>query len=98
MKRVLIIWVAILFLEILLPGFTGGEVMASQPGDGAALLNQQLDPTPSPGLTASPRTTPTPTGRVMPAVGSNAGLLIGASVLVLIIIVGVLTARKRQYH
>lgn len=39
---------------------------------------------------------PTPEPRVLPAVGSNAGLVIGASVLVLIIIGGVLSARLRS--
>jgi LPXTG-motif cell wall-anchored protein len=35
---------------------------------------------------------------VLPPIGSNAGLVIGASVLVLIIIGGVLGARRRQNH
>jgi len=41
---------------------------------------------------------PTPESRVLPPVGSNAGLVIGASVLVLIIIGGVLSARLRSKH
>lgn len=41
---------------------------------------------------------PTPEPRVLPPVGSNAGLVIGASVLVLIIIGGVLSARLRSKH
>lgn len=41
---------------------------------------------------------PTPETRVLPPVGSNAGLVIGASVLVLIIIGGVLTSRLRRKH
>jgi len=53
-----------------------------------------------------PTTTPvfldatvTPTERVLPHVGGNAGLVLGASVLVLIIIGGVvLTSRKKAKH
>ena len=42
---------------------------------------------------------PTLEPRILPAVGGNAGLVIGASVLVLIIIGGVvLTARRRAKH
>lgn len=40
----------------------------------------------------------TPEARILPPVGSNAGLLVGASVLVLIIIGGVLGARLRRKH
>ena len=53
-----------------------------------------------------PTTTPvivdatvTPTERVLPPIGGNAGLVLGASVLVLIIIGGVvLTSRKKAKH
>ena len=42
---------------------------------------------------------PTPEPRILPAVGGNAGLVLGGSVLVLIIIGGVvLTARRRAKH
>jgi hypothetical protein len=40
----------------------------------------------------------TPEIRVLPPVGSNAVLVIGASVLVLIIIGGVLSSRRKQNH
>ena len=40
----------------------------------------------------------TPESRLLPPIGSNAGLVIGASVLVLIIIGGVLGSRRRQNH
>ena len=53
-------------------------------------------PVPTDDLTIS--VVETPEARVLPAVGSNAGLVIGASVLVLIIIGGVLGARRRQNH
>jgi len=41
---------------------------------------------------------PTPEVRVLPPVWSNAGLVLGASVLVLIIVGGVLGARLREKH
>lgn len=40
----------------------------------------------------------TPELRVLPPIGRNAGLVIGASVLVLIIIGGVLGSRRREKH
>jgi hypothetical protein len=40
----------------------------------------------------------TPESRELPPVGHDAGLVIGASVLVLIIIGGVLGARRKQNH
>ncbi len=51
-------------------------------------------PTPNPIVIGSP----TPPDRVLPPVGRNAGLVIAASVLVLIIIAGVLSARLRPKH
>lgn len=47
---------------------------------------------------SSPVDYPTPESRILPDVGSNALLVIGASVLVLIIIGGVLSARLRPKH
>jgi hypothetical protein len=41
---------------------------------------------------------PTPEERVLPPVWSNAGLVLGASLLVLIIVGGVLGARQREKH
>jgi hypothetical protein len=54
-----------------------------------------LLPTVSPTIVAE---ISTPEARILPPIGSNAGLVIGASVLVLIIIGGVLGARSRQKH
>jgi hypothetical protein len=65
---------------------------------------QQYSPAQLPEITTMPTATPsiiliqTPDDRVMPAVGSNAGLVLGASLLVLIIIGGVLGSRKRAKH
>ena len=60
---------------------------------------QQADPTQQPTSPSSNGAgSPTPTPRVLPSVGKDAGLVIGASVLVLIIIGGVLGARLRRKH
>jgi len=60
--------------------------------------NQEVALTPIPTVSPSIVVEATPESRVLPPVGSNAGLVIGASVLVLIIIGGVLSARRRQNH
>jgi hypothetical protein len=54
--------------------------------------------TPIPTDSPSIELTATAEARVLPPVGSNAGLVIGASVLVLIIIGGVLGSRLKQKH
>ena len=55
--------------------------------------------TPNPTLSPTSTQTETPETRVLPPVGSNAGLVLGASVLVLIIIGGVvLISRKKPRH
>jgi hypothetical protein len=59
---------------------------------------QQADQTPIPTVSPSLAAIDTPESREMPPVGSNAGLVIGASVLVLIIIGGVLGTRRREKH
>ncbi len=60
--------------------------------------DQQAAPTPIPTISPSIVSVATPESRVLPPVGSNAGLVIGASVLVLIIIGGVLGAQRKQKH
>lgn len=60
--------------------------------------NQQAEQTPLPTVSPSLVADETPDSRVLPPVGSNAGLVIGASVLVLIIIGGVLGSRRREKH
>jgi hypothetical protein len=59
---------------------------------------QQSVETPIPTVTTSVAVIETPESRVLPPVGRNAGLVIGASVLVLIIIGGVLSSRWKQNH
>ncbi len=65
------------------------------------LVNQQSSPTlrpTSPPMVAPGITATASASRTLPPVGANAGLVIGASVLVLIIIGGVLSARLRSKH
>jgi hypothetical protein len=57
-------------------------------------VEQTLVPTVSPSAVEAE----TQDSRELPPVGSNAGLVIGASVLVLIIIGGVLGSRRRKKH
>ena len=66
--------------------------------DGQLTRHQQAALTPIPTSSPSIIGEKTPESRVLPPIGSNAGLVIGASVLVLIIIGGVLGARRRQNH
>ncbi len=54
--------------------------------------------TPLPTAESIPIEGPTPTARILPPVGRNAGLVIGAGMLVLIIFIGVLSSRLRSKH
>jgi hypothetical protein len=67
-------------------------------GSWLAPQNQTIPPTPLPTEAELTQADATPEARVLPPVGSNAGLVIGAIVLVLIIIGGVLSARLRPKH
>jgi drug/metabolite transporter (DMT)-like permease len=58
----------------------------------------QADQTPTPTVLVSQVPLDTPESRELPPVGRNAGLVIGASVLVLIIIGGVLGSRRKEKH
>ena len=60
--------------------------------------SMQAVPTPVPTVSASLVATDAQESREIPPVGRNAGLVIGASVLVLIIISGVLGTRRREKH
>ncbi len=60
--------------------------------------NLQVEQTPVPEISVSQEGVDAQVSREMPSVGSNAGLVIGASVLVLIIIGGVLGSRRREKH
>ena len=103
MKRHFVL-IVIIFLAILFrfaSSYQAVSAESSTQGEyrGKLLQIQPADPTQQPSAPASNGTgSPTPTPRVLPPVGKNAGLVIGASVLVLIIIGGVLGSRLRRKH
>ena len=61
-------------------------------------LHLQVDQTPLPTVEASLVAVETPNSQALPPLGRNAGLVIGASILVLIIIGGVLGSQRRAKH
>jgi hypothetical protein len=61
-------------------------------------INQVANQTPVSTESPSVEVIETSESRMLPPVGSNSGLVIGASVLVLIIIGGVLGSRRRDKH
>ena len=103
MKKHLIIGLISFLIGLIIFGTGTQRLRANFMADNQAVLFPALDqlaaPTPLP--TAAPiyiSGYPTPETRVLPPVGGNAGLVIAASVLVLIIIGGVLSARFRSKH
>jgi hypothetical protein len=78
------------------------SAMAHSPGDNHGVVwsasAQQVVETPIPTDVSSAALVETPEARQLPPVGSNAGLVIGASVIVLIIIGGVLGTRRKLKH
>jgi hypothetical protein len=87
---------------LVLASFTSASaksVVQSQVQSGVQEAHARLpDITPMPTVTTPVALIQTPADRVLPPVGSNAGLVLGASVLVLIIIGGVLGSRRRLKH
>jgi len=95
-------WLLLILAGLVIFGGMVREASANYPGD-----NREAGKNPQAYL---PEITPRPTDaapvismnangdRQLPPVGSNSGLVIGASVLVLIIIGGVLGSRKRIKH
>jgi len=63
-----------------------------------SIAGVQAAPTKVSTLSPTEEVNETPEKRELPPVGRNAGLVIGASVLVLIIISGVLGTRRRSKH
>ena len=101
MKKSPVVWVFIMFVGIVLYGASAQKATAdidtqSQANyawrDQVAANSNQATPLPITEVVA------TPEARIMPPVWSNAGLVLGASVLVLIIVGGVLGARLRRKH
>ncbi len=95
-------WLVIFLLGLAILGTNYRDVSASANNHSQGNLlhagNQQAAPTVIPISEPVSLSGPTPQPRVLPPVGRNASLVIGASVLVLIIIGGVLSSRLRAKH
>lgn len=74
------------------------HILDQDSGTGLLARNHQLEQTPIPEVAATQVVVDAQDSRQLPSVGSNAGLVIAASVLVLIIIGAVLGTRRRQKH
>jgi len=84
-------------------GITSRTVNAAKLGpiyeDRQLVNEQQAAQTPIPTVSSTSAVIETPDERVLPPVGDNAGLVLGASVLVLIVIGGVvLSSRRKPKH
>jgi hypothetical protein len=103
MKNFRSLWLMVILVGLILPG--NPPQAASAIGCEQFQVDKQLmsEPpaaqTPVPTLSTSPPVTETPEPRLLPPVGANAGLVLGASVLVLIVLGGVmLISRRRPKH
>ncbi len=102
MKKQLALRTILILAGVIIAGSGFRPVMAHPPAyDGAAVWSasgQQDLQTPAPSEVSPAALVETPEARQLPPVGSNAGLLVGASLIVLIIIGGVLGTRRRANH
>ena len=94
-----IFFVLAMLVSITLRSENAVEIIINQSG-GISLSNisQQAASTAVPTDSQTAIANATPESRLLPPIGSNAGLVIGARVLVLIIIGGVLGSRRRKNH
>jgi hypothetical protein len=94
-----LLFIIVLLVPLLLSSKSASaHIIDPDGGDRLLSRNLQVEQTPVPEVAASQPVVDAQDSRELPAVGSNAGLVIGASVLVLIIIGGVLGSRRRQKH
>jgi hypothetical protein len=102
MKKILPLWLFILLSGMIICGSSYYNVSAHPIGKYPAVIlsanGQQVVETPAPTSDSSTAFIETPEARQLPPVGSNAVLVIGASVIVLIIIGGVLGTRRKLKH
>jgi hypothetical protein len=98
----LLFWLLFIVVGVVFIGISSKSAAAhvdmKDPGIGLSALHQQAEQTPVPVVPSPQGAVDTQESRELPPVGSNAGLVIGASVLVLIIIGGVLGSRRREKH
>ena len=94
----IVVLVGMIFLGISTDFALAANQKQFQP-DRQMMRRQEAAQTPVPIQSEIPDVTETPEERILPPVGGNAGLVLGASVLVLIIIGGVmLFSRKKSKH
>ena len=102
MKNHRFLWLFLILAGVIIYGggfhFARAQPLDKHPKTILSARDQQAAQTPSPSEVSPVAAGETPEDRVLPPVGSNTGLVIGASVLVLIIIGGVLGARRRLKH
>jgi hypothetical protein len=96
-------WLRVLLVGLILLGISKQGASAAHrvkfPVDRHTISVLLAAQTPVPTLSPISPVTETPEERVLPPVGNNAGLVLGASVLVLIIIGGVvLSSRRKPKH
>jgi hypothetical protein len=101
MKKYLF-WILLAVAGVVSIGMTSNIASAHIPSHESYAIynagNLQADQTPIPTVSPSLVAVDNPESRTLPPVGRNAGLVIGASVLVLIIIGAVLGIRRREKH
>jgi hypothetical protein len=95
-------WLLFVMAGVVSIGITSKSASAHIPSQEQYVMqkasNLQVDQTPIPTAAASMVAVENPESRILPPVGNNAGLVLGASVLVLIIIGAVIGLRRREKH
>ena len=93
-------WLWIVLLGLILLGASGHSTVVAEYKpwriDRKMSPAQEVAPTPTPAQSVEPEATAIPEERILPPVGGNAGLILGGSVLVLIIIGGVMLFSRRK--
>jgi hypothetical protein len=99
MKNYRSFWLMVVLVGLLLIGISARGVKAANQKQSQVekqIFKQATAQTPSPSQPETPEATETPEVRILPPVGGNAGLVLGASVLVLIILGGVMIFSWRR--
>lgn len=100
MKNIRITWLIAILVAWVLVGISAhaGRAAGEQPfmANKLGQRNSEASQTTLTTQADTPVVTETPAERVLPPVGGNAGLVLGASVLVIIILAGVMLFSKRK--